>query len=195
MANSASLCLRRHQPGCIINLAAWQKLLLDNSVTLVTFAPISNATGAIQPTQALTAIAHQRGAWVMLDASQLAGHAKIDVQQLDCDFLCFSGHKLGSPSGIGVCYVRRSVAPRLVPFKFGGGMVTTVEPNSYSLAEFPRSKPGLPSIEAAIGLAAACLYMDEIGMTAIAEYEQQLTANYSTLSRRCPAYIWWAHWI
>ncbi len=112
----------------------------------------------------------------MLDASQFAGHSPIDVQRLDCDLLCFSGHKLGGPTGIGVCFVRRAVCGRLQPSSFGGGMVSAVSLGNYKLAESPACfESGSPAIEAAVGMAAACSHIARIGLSNIQDHEQALT--------------------
>lgn len=161
-----------------IDLNSFARLLSQSKPVLSTFSTIGNAFGTIQPVNKLIEMAHASGCDVMLDANQSIAHEQIDVRQLNCDYLCFSGHKLGGPTGIGVLYAKRDRLEKLKPALWGGGMVESVDETGFELADLPmRLEAGTPAFEAAIGLAAACDYLDEIGLGAIGEHERSLTTQ------------------
>lgn len=164
------------QDDTLIDCAAWEKELANSKIRLCAISHVSNVSGAIQPVERLARMARHQGTLTLIDASQSVGHLPVDVQQIGCDFLCFSGHKIGGPTGIGVCFVRRAIADQLKPSKLGGGMVRNVSTSGFSLAGFPeRFEAGTPAIEAAIGLASACMHLENIGILNIREHERQLT--------------------
>lgn len=120
-------------------------------------------------------MAHQKGAMVLVDASQAMRHIKIDVRELDCDFLCFSGHKMMGPTGTGILYGKHSVLEQLEPETFGGGMVDLVGETASTYDELPyRLEAGTPNIAGNIGLGAAVRYLESVGIEAISQRESQL---------------------
>jgi cysteine desulfurase/selenocysteine lyase len=124
----------------------------------------------------LTRLARAAGALVMIDVSQSVGHEPLDVRALDCDLLCFSGHKMLGPTGVGVLYVRAGIEQRLRPLLLGGSMVKSVGLDTYVPLEFPwRLEAGTPNIEGVLGLAAACDYLDSIGVETIHQHNRSLT--------------------
>lgn len=142
---------------------------------LVAVSTISNALGNRHPVERIVELAHSRNCDLLLDASQSIAHEPIDVRQLDCEYLCFSGHKLGGPTGVGVLYAKRDRLERLQPQMDGGGMVESVELNEHVLADLPmRLEAGTPSFEAVLGLAAACDWFAELGLENVALHERRL---------------------
>jgi cysteine desulfurase/selenocysteine lyase len=121
--------------------------------------------------------AHERNIPVLVDGAQSAPHLPVDVQELDCDFFVFSGHKLLGPTGIGVLYGRESLLERMPPYQGGGGMIETVTLQRSTWAPLPaKFEAGTPMIAQAIGLGAAVDYVNEISLAAIAQWERELLA-------------------
>lgn len=153
---------------------------LTAKTKLVAVAGMSNVLGTIFPIKKMIAQAHAVGALFLVDACQYAVHQKIDVQDLDCDFLVFSGHKTYGPSGIGVLYGKYDVLNTMPPYQYGGDMVASV---TYEKAEFNeppfRFEAGTPAIMQAIGLGEALRYMMNLGMENITAHEDELT-RYTT---------------
>jgi cysteine desulfurase/selenocysteine lyase len=144
---------------------------------MVSFTHMSNVLGTINPVRKLTDRAHQAGALVMLDAAQSVPHMPVDVQQLDVDFLAFSGHKMCGPTGIGVLYGRRQLLDAMPPFLGGGEMIKRVELDHYRPNDVPHKfEAGTPAIAEAIGLGAAVDYLSTLGMEAVHAHEQALIA-------------------
>lgn len=138
----------------------------------------SNVLGTVTPIREVVSIAHQAGALCLLDAAQGIRHGVLDVQALDCDFLAFSGHKLGAPTGIGVLYGKMSALELLKPAWFGGEMVDIVTTERTTWEELPlRLEPGTPNYAGAIGLGAALEYLEFVGRKEAAEYEDELVAH------------------
>jgi hypothetical protein len=126
----------------------------------VSFVHVSNALGTINPAKQIIAAAHERGARVLLDAAQSAPHIGVDVQDLGCDFLVFSGHKLCGPTGIGVLYGRRELLDAMPPYQGGGDMIRSVSFEKTSFREVPeRFEAGTPNVAGTIGLGAAIDYV------------------------------------
>ncbi|MGI4792299.1 MAG: SufS family cysteine desulfurase [Janthinobacterium lividum] len=152
--------------------------LLSERTKFVGICHMSNALGTINPVKEVIALAHAQGVPVLVDAAQSAYHLPVDVQELDCDFLVFSGHKLYGPTGIGVLYGKRSFLEAMPPWQGGGDMIATVsftEGTTYN--EIPyKFEAGTPHIEGAIGLGVAVDYLTELGMDKIAAREHELTA-------------------
>lgn len=142
---------------------------------LLSFSPVGNALGTRQPTADLIAAAREAGTAVMLDVSQVIGHEPLDVLDLDCDYLCFSGHKMMGPGGVGVLYARSGREVGLEPLLEGGSMVLNVHVEDHELQAFPWAlEAGTPNIEGVLGLAAACRYLDGIGLEVIEHHGREL---------------------
>ncbi|BDG37333.1 cysteine desulfurase [Saccharococcus caldoxylosilyticus] len=142
---------------------------------IVAVAHVSNVLGTINPIKDIARIAHQHGAVVVVDAAQSAPHMKIDVQDLDCDFLAFSGHKMCGPTGIGVLYGKRDLLERMEPVEFGGEMIDFVELYDSTWKELPwKFEGGTPIIAGAIGLGAAIDFLEDVGLDHIAAHEHEL---------------------
>lgn len=149
--------------------------LLTPEVKLFAFTHISNTLGSINPIDELCRRAKAVGAITVIDAAQSIGHVPLDVQELDCDFLAFSGHKMCGPTGIGVLYGKRDLLDKLAPDETGGGMVVTVDYEGATWKPSPeRFEAGTPNIADAIGLAAACDYLDSLDRAAIAQHDHEL---------------------
>ena len=154
--------------------------LLTNEVKIFAFTHISNSLGTINPVSELCEKAHAVGALTLVDAAQSVGHLPIDVQELGCDFLAFSGHKMCGPTGIGGLYGRAEVLDSTPPWHGGGEMIVTVTLEKSAFKKAPhRFEAGTPNIAGAIGLAAAIDYIEQIGRPAIFEHDSDL-ANYAT---------------
>lgn len=144
---------------------------------LLAVTHVSNAFGALSPIDAIVRAAHAEGTKVLVDASQSVPHRPVDVRSMDCDYLCFSGHKMCGPTGIGVLYGKRECLEALDPLHYGGDMISEVHEDDYVLRETPwRLEAGTPFIEGAIGLAAACEYLESVGLPAIHEHVTSLVA-------------------
>jgi cysteine desulfurase / selenocysteine lyase len=136
---------------------------------------VSNALGTINPIRELVAVAHARGIPVLVDGAQSAPHLRVDVQNLDCDFFVFSGHKVFGPTGVGVLYGRHSLLERMPPYQGGGDMIATVTLERSTWAPVPaKFEAGTPMIAQVMGLGAAIEYVEQIGLEAIAAWEHQL---------------------
>lgn len=143
---------------------------------VISLAQITNVIGDIRPIKEICKIAHERGIFVVVDAAQSAPHIKIDVQDLDCDFLTFSGHKLCGPTGVGVLYGKKELLENMEPVNLGGGMNESFDTvNDVYLKSLPtRLEAGTPNIEGVLGLGEAINYLNSIGMDKIHEYEMVL---------------------
>ena len=149
--------------------------LLETRPRLVAVAAVSNALGTINPVREITQRAHAAGALVLVDAAQAAPHMPIDVQDIGCDFLAISGHKMLGPSGIGVLWARRELLEAMPPFLTGGNMIIRVTMEGAEWNEVPQKfEAGTPAIVEAIGLGAAIDYLTDIGMPNVREHERYL---------------------
>ena len=149
--------------------------MFDSRVKLMAVTMVSNAIGTINPLQDLIAAAKRQGAYVVLDGAQAVSHFKVDVKALGCDFLCFSGHKLFGPTGVGVMFGRKEILEGLPPVFGGGGMIRTVSFSGTTYAELPEKfEAGTPHIAGAIGLGEAIKFVEAIGFDAIEKYENKL---------------------
>ncbi len=149
--------------------------LFNSRTKFVGVTHVSNALGTINPIKEMIAFAHARGVPVLIDGAQAAPHIKVDVQDLDCDFYAFSGHKLCGPTGIGILYGRAAILESMQPFKGGGDMILSVTFEKTIYNTIPHKfEAGTPPIAAAIGLGAAVDYLSTIGMDAIAAHELNL---------------------
>lgn len=154
---------------------------VENTITpatkVVSIAYVSNVLGVINPIKEIAAIAHKNGAVLVVDAAQGAPHVKINVQDLDCDFLGFSGHKMCGPTGIGVLYGKKQLLENMEPIEFGGEMIDFVGLYESTWKELPwKFEAGTPIIAGAIGLGAAIDFLEEIGLENITEHEHKLAA-------------------
>jgi len=157
----------------------FEKLISDKT-KLVSVVHMSNALGTINPVEKIIAAAHAKNIPVMLDGAQAIPHMAVDVQDLDCDFYVFSGHKLYAPSGIGVLYGKQALLEAMPPYQGGGDMIrkVTFEETEYNTLPY-KFEAGTPSIADVVGLGAAIDYLNAIGMDKIAAYEAELL-DYAT---------------
>ncbi len=150
--------------------------LLTERTKLVCFASMSNVFGTINPSQEIIQAAHSVGALTVVDAAQSVPHLPVDIQELDCDFLAFSGHKMCGPTGIGVLYGKRDLLEEMPPFLGGGDMIRRVRFEGSTWNDLPwKFEAGTPSIAEGIGLGAAVDYLSQFGMDNIHAYEQFIT--------------------
>ena len=162
-----------------VDYAAFESLLSDRT-RLLALSHVSNALGTIVPVERFIREARRRGIPVLLDGAQAAPHMPVDVQALDCDFYCFSGHKMCGPTGIGVLYGRESLLAAMPPWQGGGDMILAVSFKGTVYNELPyKFEAGTPHIAGAIGLGAAVDYLESIGLERIAAAEQDLL-DYAT---------------
>lgn len=150
--------------------------LLNERTKLVSVAHVSNVLGTVNPVKEIIRRAHERGIPVLVDGAQSAPHMKIDVQDLDCDFFAFSGHKMYGPTGIGVLYGKEEWLEKMPPYQGGGEMIGTVSFEKTTYAELPfKFEAGTPDYVATHGLARAIDYMHSLGIDNIYAHEQELT--------------------
>jgi len=151
--------------------------LLERQPVLVALTHMSNVLGTINPVETITALAHQAGAIVLLDAAQSVPHLPVDVQAIDADFLAFSAHKMCGPTGIGVLYGRETLLQSMPPFLGGGDMIKRVRLREFTPNELPHKfEAGTPPIAEVIGLGAAVDFLARVGMAEVRRHEQQLVA-------------------
>lgn len=149
---------------------------ITNNTKIVAMAHVSNVLGTINPIKKVAKIAHDHGAVIVVDGAQGAPHTKVDVQDFDCDFYTFSGHKMCAPTGIGVLYGKRELLEEMEPVEFGGEMINVVDLYDSTWADLPaKFEGGTPIIAGAIGLGAAIDFLNDIGMDAIKEHEEVIT--------------------
>jgi cysteine desulfurase/selenocysteine lyase len=157
-----------------VDFAAFEQLI-GTRTKLLALAHVSNALGTVVPVEKFIAVAKRHGVPVLLDGAQAVPHSIVDVQTLDCDFYCFSGHKMCGPTGIGVLYGRESLLRAMPPWQGGGEMILTVSFEKTTYNDLPaKFEAGTPHIAGAIGLGVAIDYLSRIGMDRIANYEHQL---------------------
>jgi len=150
-------------------------VLLNERTKLVSLIHVSNALGTINPVKEMIAQAHKYGVPVLIDGAQAAPHMPVDVQDLDCDFYVFSGHKMYAPTGSGIVYGKAELLEKMNPFQGGGDMIKTVTFEKTTYAELPNKlEAGTPAIASQIGLGAAIDYLDSIGREQAAAYEAEL---------------------
>lgn len=157
-------------------LDEYEKLFTDKT-KLVSLTQVSNVLGTVNPVKQMTATAHAHGVPVVIDGAQSAPHFKVDMQDIDCDFFVFSGHKAYGPTGIGVLYGKEEWLDRLPPYQGGGEMISHVSFDKVSFERPPlKFEAGTPDYIATHGLAVALDYLSSLGMDNIAKHEHELTA-------------------
>jgi cysteine desulfurase/selenocysteine lyase len=160
----------------VLDISAMESLITDRT-KLISVTHISNVLGTINPIREIVAIAHKHGVPCMVDGAQSAPHIKIDVQELDCDFFAFSGHKMYGPTGIGVLYGKEKFLEEMPPYQGGGEMIGTVSFENTTFADLPfKFEAGTPDYVATHGLATAINFMEEIGLANIEAHERELTS-------------------
>jgi cysteine desulfurase/selenocysteine lyase len=158
----------------LLDLGEYQRLLVLKP-RLVAFTQMSNVLGTINPAKEMIASAHQAGAITLVDAAQSVPHLAVNVQDLDVDFLAFSGHKMCGPTGIGILYGKKNLLSAMPPFLGGGDMIKRVHLRSFSPNDLPyKFEAGTPAIAEAIGLGAAVDYLSAVGMEMIAAHEREI---------------------
>ncbi|MBO4654257.1 MAG: cysteine desulfurase [Bacteroidales bacterium] len=171
--------------GCVLKVLPFNEKgelcveQLDHLITaktkIVAVTHVSNSLGTINPVKEIIEIAHKRGVPVLLDGAQAVSHCKVDVQALDCEFYCFSGHKMYAPMGIGVMYGKEEWLNQMKPYQGGGEMIKQVTFAKTTYNDLPfKFEAGTPSVGDAMGLKAAIEYMENIGIEKIATYEKEL---------------------
>jgi cysteine desulfurase/selenocysteine lyase len=155
---------------------------LDAKVTkgtkLVSMAHMSNVLGTVNPVKDIARLAHDRGALFCMDAAQSVPHLKVDVQDIDCDFMAVSGHKMLAPTGIGFLYAKEELLDKMEPFNYGGDMIKEVHVDRVRWNDVPyKFEAGTPNISGSIGLGAAVDYLNGLGMDAIREHEISITRH------------------
>ncbi len=149
---------------------------IDEKTGLVAISHISNVFGAENPVEEIIEIAHEYEALVVLDCAQSAPHMKLDVKELDADFVTFSGHKMLGPTGIGVLYGKKELLDEMRPYQVGGGMVKSVEKDSVRYEDHPHKfEAGTPNIAGAVGLKAAIEYLENIGLEEVHEHDLRIS--------------------
>ena len=149
--------------------------LINRKTKIISLVHVSNALGTINPIRAVVEIAHRHEVPVMIDGAQAAPHIRLDVQELDCDFYAFSGHKVYGPTGIGVLYGKAELLDAMPPYQGGGDMIASVAFDKTTYNTLPyKFEAGTPNIAGTIGLGAAIDYVNKLGIERIARYEHEL---------------------
>jgi cysteine desulfurase/selenocysteine lyase len=157
-----------------VDFTAFEKLIGPRT-RILALAHVSNALGTVVPVEKFIAVARRHGVPVLLDGAQAIPHGKVDVRALDCDFYCFSSHKMLGPTGMGVLYGRQQLLEAMPPWQGGGDMILSVTFEKTTYNQLPwKFEAGTPHISGAIGLAAAIRYLENIGIERIAAYEHDL---------------------
>jgi len=160
-----------------LDLSELDRVGADGNVKVVANNLVSNSLGTINPVEKLSEWAHERGAIMVCDAAQAAPHRRINVQELGCDFLAFSAHKMCGPSGVGVLWGRAELLEAMEPFNLGGHMIRRVRFEETTWGELPHKfEAGTSPIAEAVGLGAAIDYLEGIGLDSIEAYEHELAA-------------------
>src|SRR6185312_5822423 len=159
-----------------VDLDRWASLV-NPRTKVVAFGHVSNALGTINPVAELAAAARRVGATIVCDGAQAAPHLPLAIDSLDVDFYAFSGHKMLGPMGCGVLVGKRELLEAMPPYQTGGDMIEYVGDERSTWNVLPHKfEAGTPNVGDAVGLAAACDYLEELGMTRVREHEQMLTA-------------------
>lgn len=162
-----------------IDLVAYEAMLSEKT-KLVAVVHVSNTLGTVNPVKKMLASAKEKNIATLVDAAQSAPHFSLDVQDLDCDFLVFSAHKLYGPTGVGVLYGKKVLLDAMPPYQTGGNMISVVSFEKTTYAELPaKFEGGTPNIAGVVGLGAALDYIENIGLANIEKYENELL-SYAT---------------
>ena len=162
-----------------LKMEDYKRYIESNKVKLISVSHMSNVLGTIVPINEIIKKAHDKGVKVMVDGAQSVPHMPIDVQNMDCDFMAFSAHKMLGPTGVGVLYVKREILDKMSPFMGGGDMIKEVHKYETRYNDLPyKFEGGTPNIADVIGFGAAIDYLNEIGMDNIREHEIDIT-NYA----------------
>jgi cysteine desulfurase/selenocysteine lyase len=149
--------------------------MINEKTRIIALTHISNVLGTINPVKEITALAHQHNIPVLIDGAQGISHLPVDVQDLDCDFYCFSGHKMYGPMGVGVLYGKERALEELPPYQLGGEMIRDVYLDHTTFNDLPfKFEAGTPNVEGVAGLRAAVHYLKELGMNEIVSWEDHL---------------------
>jgi cysteine desulfurase / selenocysteine lyase len=159
-----------------IDIEEYTQKIRDPNVKLVSVSQMSNVLGTILPVKEIIKLAHEVNVPVMIDAAQSVPHMKVDVQDLDCDFMAFSAHKMLGPTGVGILYAKREILEKMPPFIGGGDMIKEVHKENTSFNDLPyKFEAGTPNIADVIGFGAAIEYLNVLGFENIREHEMQIT--------------------
>ncbi|OGI42240.1 MAG: cysteine sulfinate desulfinase [Candidatus Muproteobacteria bacterium RBG_16_64_11] len=188
------LCREKGATLRVIPMNDAGELLLDEYEKLfnartkfVALAHVSNALGTVNPIADMIRTAHRHGVPILIDGAQAAPHLQVDVQELDCDFYAFSGHKVYGPTGIGALYGKAALLEKMQPYQGGGDMILNVSFEHTDYNEIPfKFEAGTPAIAAAIGLGAALDYVTAVGLPRIAAHEHQLLSYATELLTAIP---------
>ncbi len=151
---------------------------LEEGCDVLTMVHVSNVLGTMNPVKELCRLAHKHGSLFVIDAAQSIPHIPFNVEEVNPDFVAFSGHKMLGPTGIGVLYIRKNLIEKMEPWELGGGMVKTVTMENQTYEDIPyRFEAGTPNIEGVVGLAAAVDYLNKIGLKNIVEHEANLVKH------------------
>src|SRR5665647_672125 len=162
------------QPDGAILMEDVEKTITANT-RIVAITYVSNVLGVVNPVKEIAEIAHRHGAKILVDGAQSTPHMKVDMQELDCDFYAFSGHKMCGPTGIGVLYGKKTLLNNMEPIEFGGEMIDYVDLYNSTWKELPwKFEGGTPIIAGAVGLGAAIDFLEEIGMDAIEQHSKDI---------------------
>lgn len=169
-----------------LDLAQYRQLL-SKKTKIVAFTHVSNVLGTINPVQLMTQLAHEVGAYVVVDGAQAVGHFPVDMTSLDCDFYAFSGHKVYGPTGVGVLYGKREWLKKMNPVEFGGEMINLAQREITDFKAAPEKfEAGTMPIAQVIGLGAALTYIQKIGWSTIETQERRVTAAAYQLLKEIP---------
>ena len=158
----------------VLDIEAFERLFTDNT-RLVAVCHVSNTLGTVNPVRRIIEIAHAHNVPVLVDGAQAVAHLEVDVQSLDCDFYCFSGHKMYGPMGVGVMYGKEAILSELPPYQGGGEMIESVSFEHTTYNQLPyKFEAGTPSVGDVIGLGRAIEFMQQVGIGAIAAHEEDL---------------------
>jgi cysteine desulfurase/selenocysteine lyase len=157
-----------------LDMDAFHRMLTEKT-RLISISHVSNVLGTINPLKEIISQAHAHNIPVLVDGAQSIPHLGADMQDLDCDFYCFSGHKMYAPMGIGVLYGKEKYLDALPPYQSGGEMIKEVHPDGTTFNDLPfKFEAGTPNVEGVYGLNAAILYLQELGLENIRNYENEI---------------------